>query len=79
MTENLLCDTLDKLRGAIMIVYPMNLPPYDHIRMEFEGNVDLTGTQVSYTCICILFELFLTNFIILICVRRIIEVIFKHM
>ena len=39
-------DALDKLRGAVLIVYPMNLPPYDPIRLEFEGKEDLTGTQV---------------------------------
>lgn len=29
-----------------MIVYPMNLPPHDNIRMEFENQEDLEGTQV---------------------------------
>ena len=43
MTEATIKDTLDKLRGA-MIVYPINLPPHDPIRLEFEGNEDLTGT-----------------------------------
>ena len=46
MTEASIKDALDKLRGAVMIVYPMNLPPHDPIRLEFEGNEDLTGTQV---------------------------------
>lgn len=36
---------MDKLRGAVTIVYPMNLPPYDIIRQEFEGIEDLSGTQ----------------------------------
>lgn len=50
MTEDVISDSLDKLRGAIMIVYPMNLPPYDPIRLEFEGQEDLTGSQVlQYT------------------------------
>ena len=40
-------DALDKMRGAVMIVYPMNLPPHDPIRMEFEGTEDLSGTQAS--------------------------------
>lgn len=39
-------DALDQLRGAVMIVYPMGLPPYDPIRMEFENKEDLSGTQV---------------------------------
>lgn len=42
-------DALDQLRGAVMIVYPMGLPPYDPIRMEFENKEDLSGTQV---CVC---------------------------
>ena len=47
MTEDIIGDALDKLRGAVTIVYPMNLPPYDPIRLEFEGTEDLSGTQVS--------------------------------
>ncbi|XP_064008491.1 cilia- and flagella-associated protein 298 isoform X2 [Pogoniulus pusillus] len=38
-------DALDQLRGAVMIVYPMGLPPHDPIRMEFEDKEDLLGTQ----------------------------------
>lgn len=40
-------EALDQLRGAVMIVYPMGLPPHDPIRMEIENQEDLTGTQVS--------------------------------
>jgi hypothetical protein len=40
-------DALDILRGAIMIVYPMNLPPHDVIRHEFENTEDLSGMQAS--------------------------------
>lgn len=40
-------EALDMLRGAVMIVYPMGLPPHDPIRMEFEGREDLAGTQVN--------------------------------
>lgn len=46
MTECTISDSLDKLRGAVTIVYPMNLPPYDIIRQEFEATEDLSGTQV---------------------------------
>ena len=46
MTEATIKDALDKLSGAVTIVYPMGLPPHDPIRMEFEGTEDLTGTQV---------------------------------
>lgn len=38
---------MDLLRGAVMIVYPMGLPPHDPIRMEFEDKEDLEGTQAS--------------------------------
>ncbi|XP_046571567.1 cilia- and flagella-associated protein 298-like [Haliotis rubra] len=40
-------EALDMLRGAVMIVYPMGLPPHDPIRDEFENTEDLTGTQAS--------------------------------
>lgn len=39
-------DALEQLRGAVMIVYPMGLPPHDPIRMEFEDKEDLLGTHV---------------------------------
>ena len=51
MTEDIIGDALDKLRGAVTIVYPMNLPPYDPIRLEFEGTEDLSGTQVTFISI----------------------------
>ena len=44
MTMQTVKDTIDILRGAIMIVYPMNLPPYDPIRMELENEEDLSGS-----------------------------------
>lgn len=40
-------NALDILRGAVTIVYPMQLPPHDCIRMEFTNTEDLTGTQAS--------------------------------
>ncbi|XP_034938603.1 cilia- and flagella-associated protein 298-like isoform X2 [Chelonus insularis] len=40
-------EALDLLRGAIMIVYPMGLPPQEIIRQEFENTEDLSGTQAS--------------------------------
>ena len=46
MSEATIKDALDKLSGAVTIVYPMGLPPHDPIRMEFEGTEDLTGSQV---------------------------------
>ncbi|XP_002731017.1 cilia- and flagella-associated protein 298-like isoform X2 [Saccoglossus kowalevskii] len=47
LTKKMTKDALDLLRGAVTIVYPMNLPPHDPIRLEFENNIDLTGTQAS--------------------------------
>ncbi|XP_015736859.1 cilia- and flagella-associated protein 298 isoform X2 [Coturnix japonica] len=38
-------DALDQLRGAVMIVYPMGLPPHDPVRMELEDKEDLSGTH----------------------------------
>ena len=46
MTEDIIREAMMKLQGAVTIVYPMNLPPHDPIRLEFEGNEDLSGTQV---------------------------------
>lgn len=47
VTMEMVKEALDMLRGAVMIVYPMGLPPHDPIRMEFEGREDLAGTQVN--------------------------------
>ncbi|KXJ23747.1 cilia- and flagella-associated protein 298 [Exaiptasia diaphana] len=38
---------IDQMRGAVMIVYPMGLPPHDPIRLEFDLQEDLSGTQAS--------------------------------
>ena len=47
MTWDVVRKTLDILQGAVNIVYPMGLPEYDPIRMEFENRENLTGTQAS--------------------------------
>ncbi|MEQ2272425.1 hypothetical protein XENORESO_020886 [Xenotaenia resolanae] len=47
VTMEMIKEALDQLRGAVMIVYPMGLPPHDPIRMEFEEQEDLSGTQAS--------------------------------
>ncbi|XP_071499254.1 cilia- and flagella-associated protein 298-like [Diadema antillarum] len=47
VTAPMVKDALDQLRGAVTIVYPMGLPPHDPIRMEFEGQEELEGTQAS--------------------------------
>lgn len=46
VTEETIQDAMDKLRGAMMIVYPMGLPPHEPIRHEFENCEDLSETQV---------------------------------
>uniref|UniRef100_A0A8C6SQJ4 Cilia and flagella associated protein 298 n=1 Tax=Neogobius melanostomus TaxID=47308 RepID=A0A8C6SQJ4_9GOBI len=47
VTMDMVKDALDQLRGAVMIVYPMGLPPHDPIRMELEDREDLSETQAS--------------------------------
>ncbi|KAM9780545.1 cilia- and flagella-associated protein 298-like [Neosynchiropus ocellatus] len=47
VTMNTVKESLDLLRGAAMIVYPMGLPPHDPVRMELENREDLSGTQAS--------------------------------
>ncbi|XP_069697790.1 cilia- and flagella-associated protein 298 isoform X2 [Periplaneta americana] len=47
VTLRMVQDALDILRGAVTIVYPMNLPPHDVIRQEFENTEDLSGLQAS--------------------------------
>ncbi|XP_033635637.1 cilia- and flagella-associated protein 298-like [Asterias rubens] len=47
MTRQIVGDAKDQLRGSVMIVYPMGLPPHDPIRMELENTQDLSGTQAS--------------------------------
>ncbi|EDO33865.1 predicted protein [Nematostella vectensis] len=40
-------DALDQMRGSVMIVYPMGLPPHDNITLEFDNQEDLSGMQGS--------------------------------
>ncbi|XP_076658327.1 cilia- and flagella-associated protein 298-like [Halictus rubicundus] len=47
VTQKIVQEALDILRGAVTIVYPMGLPPHDVIRQEFENTEDLGGTQAS--------------------------------
>ncbi|XP_021924692.1 UPF0769 protein C21orf59 homolog isoform X3 [Zootermopsis nevadensis] len=47
LTLKMVQNALDILRGAVMIVYPMNLPPHDVIRHELENTEDLSGMQAS--------------------------------
>lgn len=47
LTQRDVQNAFDLLRGACTIVYPMQLPPHDCIRMELTNTEDLTGTQAS--------------------------------
>ena len=47
LTYGKLKEALDILRGAVMIVYPMGLPPHDPIKAEFDNAEDLSGMQVG--------------------------------
>lgn len=47
VTQATVKEALDMLRGAVMIVYPMGLPPHEPIRHEFENTEDLSGKQAS--------------------------------
>lgn len=40
-------EALNLLKGAVTIVYPMQLPPHDNIRMELTNCEDLSGTQAA--------------------------------
>ena len=55
LTSDVVQDALDQMRGAVMIVYPMGLPPHDPIKQELENTEDLSGTQVrskaDHSCI----------------------------
>ena len=46
LTHEVVKDALDQMKGAVMIVYPMGLPPHDPVRQELEKTEDLSGTQV---------------------------------
>ena len=47
LTLTTIRDVLDKLRGAVMIVYPMGLPAYDEVHAILENDEDLAGKQAS--------------------------------
>ena len=46
LTHEVVKDALDQMKGAVMIVYRMGLPPHDPVRQELEDTEDLSGTQV---------------------------------
>lgn len=50
LTRELVNEAFMMLSGAVTIVYPMGLPPYDPIQMELKNEEDLSGTHVSWIC-----------------------------
>ena len=48
VTNDQINEALQQLKGAVMIVYPMGLPPYDPIDLEFKNQEELEGTQVIH-------------------------------
>ena len=40
LTHEVVKDALDQMKGAVMIVYPMGLPPHDPVRQELENTED---------------------------------------
>jgi len=47
VNEQTIKQSLDLIRGATMIVWPMGLPPTDPVRLELENCEELQGTQES--------------------------------
>lgn len=48
VTQKVVSQAIDILKGAVTIVYPMGLPPHDPIQAEFDNEEDLSGTQVGH-------------------------------
>ncbi|KAA0184494.1 UPF0769 protein C21orf59 [Fasciolopsis buskii] len=47
MDKGTVKEALMMLQGAVMIVYPMGLPPHDPVRQELDNEEDLTGTHAA--------------------------------
>ena len=47
LTVKALEEAIDKVRGAVMICYPMGLPDWDVVRQCLEGNEELAGTSYA--------------------------------
>lgn len=48
MTKEIVHEAFMMLSGAVTIVYPMGLPPYDPIQAELKNEEDLSGTHASF-------------------------------
>ena len=47
LTQKEIDDAISSVKGAVMIVYPMGLPPYEEVRHILEGTENLAGRQAS--------------------------------
>ncbi|KAG8463594.1 hypothetical protein KFE25_003867 [Diacronema lutheri] len=46
-TRKALLDAIDSIKGAVMIAYPMGLPPYDTVRQILDEKEDLAGSAAG--------------------------------
>jgi len=51
MTMAIIKEEFEKIKGAVMIVYPMGLPPYDEVQHILNGTENLAGRQDSLNVI----------------------------
>ncbi len=72
VTSDQINEALQQLKGAVMIVYPMGLPPYDPIELEFKNQEELEGTQVNILQFSFLHLTFLSCRIVLMSFRNLI-------
>jgi len=47
LSEQMLLEAIDNIRGAVMICYPMGLPEWDLVRENLESKEDLSGTSFA--------------------------------
>ncbi len=52
MSKEIVHEAFLMLSGAVTIVYPMGLPPYDPIQAELKNEEDLSGTHVCVIAEC---------------------------
>ena len=56
MLEEHIYDSLSMLRGAVAIVYPGGLPPYDPVQEHFDNretkHVKEVGCVLCWWCVC---------------------------
>ncbi len=45
LTQKMLDEKIDEIRGAVMMCYPMGLPEWDNVRLALEDDEELSGTQ----------------------------------